>query len=150
MADRDIPETELRRPRSATSFPLNLIALGVLVVAIYILRRYGHHLADSQRHLASSDAMLILMGSLSLPLVLVDLFVLKVHRRPSTGLDWDQSRPPDFRRVATKVLGLLVTLAPIAFAYWAFPEYQGSFYDPLYGTLRRFWLSLVVIAVTYV
>jgi hypothetical protein len=94
--------------------------------------------------------MLILMGSLSIPVVLVDLLVLKVHRRPSTGLDWTQSRPADFRRVATKLLGLLVTLAPIAFAYWVFPEYQGSFYEPLYDTLRRFWLSLVVIAVTYV
>ncbi|HEY4016167.1 MAG TPA: hypothetical protein VGM06_22685 [Polyangiaceae bacterium] len=150
MAQRDIPETELRLPKSATSFPLNLVALGVLIAAIVILRAYDHKLAEKQLHLPSVKAMLILMGSLSVPVVLVDLLVLKVHRRPSTGLNWDQSVAPDMARVGTKLLGLLATIAPIAFVYWVFPEYQGSFYDPLYSTLRSNWLALVVIAVTYV
>ena len=34
-------------------------------------------------------------------------------------------------------------------AYWAFSEYHGTFYDPFYSMLRRFWISLVSAAVAY-
>ena len=96
------------------------------------------------------DDMLILLASVSVPVILIDVLVLRVYRNKSTGLEWDKSQPPDLARVATKLLGLAFTLGLIALAYWAFPEYHGSFYDPLYGALRRFWVSLVIIAVTYV
>ena len=48
MSKRDISETKPQPPRSATSFGLNLIALGVLIVTLYILRRYEQHLATGQ------------------------------------------------------------------------------------------------------
>lgn len=139
-----------RRPASVTSFGLNLIALGALLPALYVLRGYGQHAEGTKHHLGSVDAMLILMGVVSVPVILVDVLVLRVHRRGSTGLDWDRPTPPDLGRVLTKLLGLVLTLSLIAFAFWEFPEYRGSFYDPLYDTLRRFWLSLVIISITYV
>lgn len=127
-------------PQSATHFGLNMIALGVSLTTLYFLR---------QRDLGLQNDMLAMLGGAAVPVILLDVFVLKVHRRASTGLDWDQPFEPVPARVLTKLLGLAVTLAPIAVAYWAFPEYQGSFYDPLYGMLRRFWPSLVVGAMAY-
>jgi protein-S-isoprenylcysteine O-methyltransferase Ste14 len=141
MSDRDASETKLRLPQSVTSFGLNLIALVILLATLYLLRL---------RHPANLDPMVVLLCSLSLPVVLIDIFVLRVHRRASAGLEWDKPRPPDLARVATKLLGLALTLSLIALAYWAFPEYQGSFYDPLYHALGKAWLSLVIIAITYV
>jgi protein-S-isoprenylcysteine O-methyltransferase Ste14 len=150
MRQRDISETKSGPPASATSFGLNLIALVVLLLTLYVLRRYEQHLATADRRLSSADAMLILMAALSTPVILIDLLVLRVHRRASSGLDWDLSRPADGPRILTKLVGLVVTLAPIAFAYWVFPEYQGSFYDPLYNALRRFWVALAFMAPVYI
>jgi protein-S-isoprenylcysteine O-methyltransferase Ste14 len=151
MSERDASGKPSRRPPSVTSFGLNLIALGTLLATLYLLRRYDAHLfAATEHHFSSQKAMLILMGSLSVPVILIDVLVLGVHRRASTGLEWDKSKPPDLARVGTKLLGLAATLAPIAFTYWEFPEYQGSFYNPLYDTLRGFWAPLVIISVVYI
>ncbi len=85
-----------------------------------------------------------------LPIVLLDVFVLRVHRRSSTGLDWDRSPAPDVGRVATKLLGLAVTLAPIALAYLVFPEY-GDWYRAFWNVLRRSGAVLFVASsVAYV
>ncbi|MDP9002931.1 MAG: isoprenylcysteine carboxyl methyltransferase [Myxococcota bacterium] len=140
MADKDARGREPRLPASVTSFRLNLVALGALLGSLYFLR---------QRHLSSMDDMLLLLASVSVPVILLDVLVLRVHRRASAGLEWDKPNPPAIARVATKILGLLLTLALIALAYWVFPEYHGSFYEALYAALRRFWLSLTIVAVTY-
>src|SRR5579864_2446148 len=96
--------SDLHLPPSVTSFRLNLIALGALFVTLYVLRQY---------HLPTLKAMLILLGAVAVPVILIDVLVLRVYRNPSAGLDWDASRPPDLRRVATKLLGLALTLALI-------------------------------------
>ena len=128
-------------PASVTSFRLNLIALGALFVVLYVLR------VQQPEHI---DATMVLLGAVALPVIIIDLFVLRVHRRASSGLDWDNPRPPDIARVATKLLGLALTIGLIALAYWTFPEYHGTFYDPLFGTLRKFWIALAVMSITYV
>jgi protein-S-isoprenylcysteine O-methyltransferase Ste14 len=128
-------------PPSATHFGLNLVALCASLTSLYFLR---------QRDLGLENDMLVMLGGCAIPVILLDLLVLKVHRRPSTGLDWDRTFEPSPARVATKMLGLVLSIAPIALAYWQFPEYQGSFYDPLYNLLRRFWLSLVAGSLAYV
>ena len=53
------------------------------------------------------------------------------------------------KRVATKLFGFVATLAPFALAYWAFPEYNGAFYDPFYELFRRFWPGLVLATILY-
>jgi protein-S-isoprenylcysteine O-methyltransferase Ste14 len=50
--------------------------------------------------------------------------------------------------VATKLLGLAVTVGPIALAYWVFPEY-GDWYNTFWSLLRRFGVSLAVFSVLY-
>jgi protein-S-isoprenylcysteine O-methyltransferase Ste14 len=128
-------------PASATHYGGNLTAIAIVLVATCAMRT---------RILPATDAVLILSAALVIPVVLFDVLVLRVHRRASTGLDWDKAFTPSAGRVATKLLGLLVTLAPFAVAYWAIPEYGGTFYDPFYGTLKRFGFALLAVAVAYV
>jgi len=130
----------MKLPASATSFRLNLLGPLAALVALYVLH---------QRHASGPDAVLLVCAAGVLPIVLLDVLVLRVHRREATGLDWEKNATPDLARVATKLLGLVATLAPIALAYFVFPEY-GDWYDPFWRLLRRFGLSLVVSAITYV
>ena len=118
-----------------THFGITLVALASLITTVVVLR---------YMHVAIPDCVLVLMASVIVPLILLDVWVLRVHRRASTGLDWDKTFAPDIGRVATKMLGLAATVGLIALAYWAFPEYAGTFYSPFYGVLRRFWIALTV------
>jgi len=127
-------------PASVTHFGLNFIATCVALGALFILRRHD---------LGLENDMLVLLAAAAIPVVLLDVLVLRVHRRASTGLDWAKDFSPDAGRVTTKLVGLVLALAPIAIAYWAFSEYHGSFYDPFYWMLRRFWASLVIAAIAY-
>jgi protein-S-isoprenylcysteine O-methyltransferase Ste14 len=117
-----------------------MLALCVALGALFILRT---------RDFPLETDVLVLCGAAAIPVILADVFILRVHRRASTGLDWDKPFTPDVARVATKMLGLGVTIGCIAVAYWVFPEYHGTFYDPFYHLLRRFALSLGVAAVAY-
>jgi protein-S-isoprenylcysteine O-methyltransferase Ste14 len=83
------------------------------------------------------DAMTVLVACLlamAVPIGIVDVVWNKVYRRRSAGLDGPGTEPLAVRlpRVAVKLLGLWVTLALIALAYWALPEYGGDFYDPFF------------------
>jgi protein-S-isoprenylcysteine O-methyltransferase Ste14 len=143
MADdpphRPEPPPSPRLPRSATHYGLNLVAVVAVLATIAALHGRQHLLQGNWLQ----NCVLALCGAAIVPVVLLDVLVLKVHRRESTGLDWDKFDPSP-ARVATKVLGFVVTIAPIALVYWWTPEYNGTFYDPLYGLLRRFWAPLVV------
>jgi protein-S-isoprenylcysteine O-methyltransferase Ste14 len=137
-----------RPPPSASSFGLNLIGVAAVVVALYVLReRYAVSPHDSV--FTTGNAVLILCLAGVLPIIVLDLLVLRVHRRASTGLDWDRQQVSDLGRVATKLLGLAITIGPIALAYWSFPEYRGDWYNTFYSVLRRFWVPLAVSAVVY-
>jgi protein-S-isoprenylcysteine O-methyltransferase Ste14 len=131
---------EKSRPPSATHFGVNMV--GVLAAA-------GALCALRARHLSGQNAVIILCAAAVLPIVALDVLVLRVHRRASTGIDWGRPPTPDLGRCATKLLGLALTLGLIAFAYFVFGEYHGDFYAPFYGVLRRFSLSLVFVAVFY-
>ena len=134
-------EAKPRLPASVTHFGLNLVGLASILGTLFFLRT---------RSFSLQDDVFALLAAAAVPIVALDVLVLRVHRRASTGLDWDKPFTPDYGRVATKLLGLAVTVGLIALAYWAFSEYHGSFYDPFYRALRRFWLPLVVGAPTYV
>ncbi|HZU81762.1 MAG TPA: isoprenylcysteine carboxylmethyltransferase family protein [Polyangiaceae bacterium] len=150
--DVSVSREKLRKPDSVTNFWLNTIALVPVLCALYWLRQH--------RSSASRD-MMVLLASAAVPIVVLDVAVLRVHRRASTGLDWEKEQGGDLARVLTKLLGLALTIGLIALAFWTFPEYHGSFYEPLYSALRGdavffktvhvpSWLSLMVVAATYV
>lgn len=66
-----------------------------------------------------------------LPIALAEIFVLKVHRRPSAGLGPGQSW--NIRRVATKLAGFYITIALLWALYHFVPEYQKNFYSNFRG-----------------
>ena len=128
-------------PKSVTHFGLNTIALVIVLVTMYLLRHYPK---------LARDPVGTLCAAVAVPVVLLDVMVLKVHRRATTGLDWDKAFTPSLERVILKVAGLVMTLAPFALAYWVFPEYNGKFYDPFYNLLSRFWPGLTASSILYI
>src|ERR1700722_14897541 len=136
----DASQAKPRLPASVTHFGLNLVGLASILGTLFFLRTRSFSLQDN---------VLALLGAAAIPIVALDVLVLRVHRRKTTGLDWDKAFTPDYGRVATKILGLAVTVGLIALGYWAFSEYHGAFYDPFYRGLRRVWLPLVVATPAY-
>jgi len=130
----------IERPNSVTNFALNLTGPLAALVAMYVLRAM---------HRQGPEAVFIVCVAGVVPIVLLDLFVLRVHRRDTTGLDWNKaSAPPDVARVATKLLGLAATVGPIALAYFVFPEY-GDWYTPFWALMKRFGVGLIACSVAY-
>lgn len=90
-----------------------------------------------------------------LPMVLLDLLVLRVHRRQSTGLVWSSAQmagPMDrsaVKRVLVKLLGLTGTISAIGICYWLFPVYQERFYWPYWTALREAGPWLIAATVPY-
>jgi protein-S-isoprenylcysteine O-methyltransferase Ste14 len=130
-----------RLPKSPTNFGLNLICLGILLAVVFGLRAKIIHVPNP---------VIFLAAATTIPVVFFDVVFLKVHRRESTGLDWDKPFNVNPRRVALKLLGFFFTLLPFGIAYWTFPEYQGSFYDPYYGLFKQFWPGLLASTIFYV
>jgi protein-S-isoprenylcysteine O-methyltransferase Ste14 len=123
-----------------------LVGLGGLALSLAIM--HGSSLQPV-------DRALIVMAATALPMLLLDLLVLRVHRNPSTGLVWpsprDESPSSDqaIARVVVKLIGLTATLAVIGTAYWLFPVYRDSLYDPYWTALREIGPWCAVAAVPY-
>ncbi len=89
-------------------------------------------------------ALGICLLATAVPVIFGDLVFLKVHRRPSTGLQFAVAgkRPANYRRIGEKLLGLYVTLALIILVYWVLPLYHTPFYE--------FFVSITVRALPFV
>jgi len=85
-----------------------------------------------------------------------DVLVLKVHKKQSSGLEWNAPHY-SLRRTAIKYLGLLASVAFVGFIYWLFPEYSRDFFGAnkahptFYGDYREllerivpWWLALAI------
>lgn len=109
------------RPVSAVSHGMGLAGLAGIVAWIAIARHYG---------MDGPYAALVNIAACAVPMVLWSLLVDKVHRRPSTGIDWSARRP--WRETIdislVKLAGLWVTWAGIALVYATGRFYwQGNF-----------------------
>lgn len=93
-------------PPSATSTAITVTAFGVAAAAAFVL---------APRLASPVLTGLICLGLAATILVLGDLLVLKVDRRPDAGLRAVQ--PFDAGRVTVKLVGLAATLAILAIAY---------------------------------
>lgn len=94
------------------------------------------------------QAVLIIAG-VAAAMALTDIAVFRVHRRPTTGLDWSGFRP-DVVRIGLKLLGLAGCLFVLACAFFLFPEYRGSFYLPLQQAILWCWPAAAAFAVCYI
>lgn len=112
------------RPASDVSAGVGLSGVVGLLVWLLICRNWPA-IADAlslpgprQRLDGASAALAVLLFS-GTPMVLWSLLVDKVHRRPSTGIDWDNPRPlRDIVAISiTKIAGLWTTWGLIAVLY---------------------------------
>lgn len=142
--NENVPPEEVTRarkdpPKSATNFGLNCVALGIVLVSMYLIRKQIIHPKDEVAFMAAAVAI---------PVVLFDIVFLKVHRRASTGLDWEKPFTLDLGRIFTKLLGFAITLVPFAIGYWTFPEYPDWKY-PFFSLLRNNWITIAVAVPLY-
>lgn len=128
------------RPASATSTWINLIGMAALLGTLY-----GLHGSS----LSVVDQTFLAIYALAMPILLLELYFLRVHRRDSTGLAWDRPWQPAPGRVLTKLAGLLLTLGAVAFLYWLFPEYHGNFYARFWDFLKRYGGWMLALAPLY-
>jgi protein-S-isoprenylcysteine O-methyltransferase Ste14 len=129
--------TLVRPPASATSGLCSLIGLAGFIGCMAYFPSSG---------LSNVHRAIIAIAATALPMLIYDVLVTKVHRRPSTGLDWSgkaQPSAPDPLRCTIKLLGFAATLALIGFAYWVFPEYRKPMYQPFWQILRQ-WLPFIL------
>ncbi|HYG24771.1 MAG TPA: isoprenylcysteine carboxylmethyltransferase family protein [Verrucomicrobiae bacterium] len=125
-------------PASATNTWIVLAGFAALVVSLWFVRW--------MKIQNTVNAAMICMGAVALANFLPDLLLLKVHRRASTGIDWN-NRSPSWNRVFTKFLGLLASLSAGAALYGLFPEYHGEFYNPFWELMRKilpWWIGLAI------
>ncbi len=105
------------RPRSAVSSGVGVAGLAGLIAWIAVARFYG---------MDGPYAALLNVAACALPMIAWSLIVDKVHRNPSTGIDWSAAKP--WRETIdvslTKLAGLWATWAGITL---------------IYGTGRFYW-----------
>ncbi|MEP6548289.1 MAG: isoprenylcysteine carboxylmethyltransferase family protein [Gammaproteobacteria bacterium] len=133
----------LRKPDSATNFGINLVALAVGLLVLYLLLQLRPGTLDTSIVLiltCASIAVIVIGGE-------------RLWRGPAlfvaAGLSARLLRPFSLKHAATRVLGLGVTLGLIALTYWLFPEYHGDFYEPFWRFLRLLAPGVVPAALVY-
>lgn len=129
-------------PASATRGAVAAAGLAGFVLAVAIVdlaRPFGDNIVASA---------LLVMGSTAAALFLVDVLWQKVHRRPSTGLDFARD-DPSWTRCLTKFIGLLGSLGFIGLLYWLFPEYHSGTYDHYFSMLRIVLPAWLLLALPY-
>lgn len=114
--------------------------MAAALLALALLQRHGMDALPSGLIAAAIAALLIAAS---------DYFQGHANPQEANGIAAAPLRKADAARIATKLAGLLLTLALLAFAYWLFPEYHGSFYDPFWFSLRYVGSGLLVAAPFY-
>jgi protein-S-isoprenylcysteine O-methyltransferase Ste14 len=131
------------KPRSAVGAMTGTVGLLALLVYAGIARTW---------QFSGPNAALCAVVACGVPMVLWAVLVEKVHRRPSTGVDWDSPPRPlreslDYTFV--KIAGLWATWAAIAFLYGMGRWYWG---EPYLFSMRVFGsaaVPLLILSVPY-
>jgi len=128
----------MKRPESATSLPINLTGLLSFLVTLFILSRYYSDWSGISK-------LVVVSIALALPIILLEF----IFRRPSLLSRQTKKRVVNNKRIAIKLLALYTIWGLIAFIYWLFPEYHGSFYQPYWALLFPAMPWLIVLAIPY-
>lgn len=112
------------RPESDVSAAVGLAGLAGLALWVAICRAWpaiadAMALPGPHQRLTGPNAALLALVFSAVPMVVWSLVVDKVHRRPSTGIDWSSPRPlhEAAETATTKIAGLWATWALIGFCY---------------------------------
>jgi protein-S-isoprenylcysteine O-methyltransferase Ste14 len=132
-------------PQSAANFAVNLVALAVGLAVLYVM-------VDSQWTWIGdylSYPPLLPCVAVFLVIAFVEWRLRRLGRLPALeGIANERLRRVQLARVALRLFGLAATLVLIAFAYWLFPEYSGTFYGPYWKFLRSM-APLLLLAPLY-
>lgn len=145
------------RPVSAVSTAVGLSGLLGLALAVAIARNFGSIGAalgfSGWPALANGPySALVALAFCGLPMVLWSLCIDKVHRRPSTGIDWNLKRPiaDVLDDSIVKVAGLWATWAIIASIYALCRFYWDGNYLFSMNMFQAAAIPLVILSVPYV
>mgnify|MGYP002651134077 CR=1 FL=1 len=143
------PPHPVPRPPSAVSGAVGLVGLLGLGVWLYVARNFGEIAAalgySGLPPIADGPyAALTGLAFCGVPMILWSVVVDRVHRRPSTGIDWSLRRPLEqsIDTSIVKLAGLWATWALIALAYLAARWYWVE--DSPYPFVMRLYGSAVV------
>ena len=137
---------ELRRdarPRSAVSTAVGLVGLAGLLGWTAIARAYG---------MAGPLAALTALAACGVPMLLWSLCVERVHRNPTTGLDWDgpvRPRKESLDISVAKIAGLWATWAVIGATYCIARWYWDGSYRFSMQVLGTASVPLLALSVPY-
>lgn len=135
------------RPPSAVSDGTGLAGLAGLFVWVVIARAYG---------MVGPLAALTALAACGVPMVLWSVFVDKVHRNASTGIDWDRTPRPFSETLdigLVKLGGLYATWGVIAVVYACGRWYwDGHLGDYRFAMTMLSWsvVPLAIAAIPYV
>jgi protein-S-isoprenylcysteine O-methyltransferase Ste14 len=132
-----------RRPVSATHFGINLMALAVGLLTLFVLSQLGTGVMDA------SVILIITCASVAVVIIGGERLWRGNALITDAGLNVSSVRPFSLAHAATRILGLMLTLGLIALAYWLFPEYHGDFYNPFWRFLRLLAPGVAPAAILY-
>ncbi|WP_338642836.1 protein-S-isoprenylcysteine methyltransferase [Novosphingobium olei] len=151
------PPVPANRPPSDISAGVGLCGVAGLLFWLMVCREWpaivdAFGLPGPRAKLDGANAALLALLFSGVPMVLWSLLVDKVHRRPSTGIDWDNPKP--LREIAqisiTKIAGLWATWALIAFIYCLGRWYWRGPYLFAMDMLEIAGPVMIVLSVPYV
>lgn len=146
-----------RRPRSAVSTGVGVAGL-IGLMGYLLIARYAPEIAaflgvdwGSRGPMNGPNSAIASVLACGIPMVLWSVFVDKVHRNPSTGIDWALRRP--WRETLdislTKLAGLWATWAMLAGVYATMRYYWEGNYAFAMGLLERVAPWLLLVSVPY-
>ena len=145
------------RPISDVSGMVGWLGLAGLAAWVLVCRSWpeivdAFDLPGPRARMDGPHAALTGLVMAALPMVLYSVLVDKVHRRASTGLDWDAAthRRADWSRVAIKLVGLWTTFAGLGLLYGMGRWYWSGQYG--FGIAVLAWSAgpLVLLSIPYV
>ncbi|MFM5922900.1 MAG: methyltransferase family protein [Novosphingobium sp.] len=149
--------TAATRPPSDVSPLVGLLGLGALCCWVLVCHYWPQivtlfDLPSRAERLTGPNAALTGLVVTAAPMVLWSVLVDKVHRRPSTGIDWDNPRKlSDVLDVSiTKLAGLWATWALIALFYYMGRWYWDGAYAVSMQVLQAAAAPLFLLSIPYI
>ncbi|MEY4269944.1 MAG: hypothetical protein RLZZ58_1160 [Pseudomonadota bacterium] len=154
----DTSATSAVRPRSAVSGAVGWVGLAGLL-SYLLIARYAPEIADffgvdwgTRGRMSGPNSAIMSVIACGLPMVLWSVLVDKVHRNPSTGLNW--SAPPRALRDTidislVKLAGLWATWGVIAVFYGGLRYYWSGNYLFSMNLLTTVAPLLLIVSVPY-
>jgi len=131
-------------PASAVSHGCSLAGFAGMVLGAVLLAR-GSSLSPLEK-------CLVMIASAVLPMVVYSVVVDRVHRNPSTGLDWSSPRPwgEVWQTTRIKWLGLSAAVVCLGVVYFSVRYYRAAGFALYFEFFERFSLWLLPLSLTYV